>query len=88
MDVKLGRYGKIYREVLIEKCVPDDAGVLCEKAIEGYFDYHSDQGTLAELVRKNAGKEKMELIALLLENSRDLGLSDLQAEQLILKYAR
>ena len=83
IDVKLGVYSKIYRDVLILKCVPDDVGILCIRAIELYFDYRSENGMLAKLVRANAHKEKTELIHILLEQSKDYGLSDLQAEHLI-----
>ena len=83
MDVKLGLYGKIYEDILISKCMPCDVGALDARAIALYFDYHSDDGMLVNLVKANADKEKMELIILLLERSKDYGLSDLQAERLI-----
>ena len=83
IDVKPGVYRKIYREVLILKKVPDDVGVLNATAIDLFFDYRSDNGKLAKLVRANAHKEKMELMRVLLEQSKDYGLSDLQAERLI-----
>ena len=83
VDVKLGIYSKIYEDVLILKKAPDDVGVLIARAIDLFFDYHSDNGELAKLVRANANKEKTELIHLLLEKSKDYGLSDLQAERLI-----
>ena len=86
IDVKLGIYSKIYEDILISKIVPDDVGTLCAKAIDLYFDYHSADGKLAKLVRANAHKEKIELICLLLERSKDYGLSDLQAERLINLY--
>ena len=83
IDVELGIYGKIYEDVLISKCLPNDVGVLFKNAINLYFDYHSENGVLANLVKANANKERTELICLLLEQSKDYGLSDLQAEQLI-----
>ena len=83
MDVKLGLYGKIYEDVLISKCMPSDVGALDARAIDLYFDYHSDDGMLVNLIKANADKEKMELIVLLLEQSKKYGLSDLQAERLI-----
>ena len=83
IDVKLGVYGDIYEKVLILKHAPHDVGILCAKAIELYFDYHSEDGVIAQLVRANADKEKTELIGLLLERSKEYGLSDLQAEQQI-----
>ena len=83
IDVKLGVYGKIYQDVLISKCMPSDVGVLNARAIDLYFDYHSENGMLANLVRENSRKAKNELIVLLLEKSKEYGLSDLQAERLI-----
>ena len=83
LDVQLGIYSKIYKDVLISKSVPDDVGVLCARALDLFLDYRSDNGQLAKLVRANANKEKLELIGLLLEQSKDYGLSDLQAERLI-----
>ncbi len=83
IDIKLGIYNKIYEDVFISKSVPDDVGVLCAKAIDLYFDYHSENGKLANLIRANTHKEKMELVCLLLGQSKDYGLSDLQAERLI-----
>ena len=83
IDVELGIYGKIYEDILISKCMPCDVGALDARAIDLYFDYHSDDGMLVNLVKANADKEKMALIVLLLERSKDYGLSDLQAERLI-----
>ena len=79
----LGVYSKIYQDVLISKNLPSDVGVLCYRAIELYFDYRSDTGILAGIVKANYHKDKMELIGLLLQKSKDYGLSDLQAERLI-----
>ena len=83
IDVKLGIYGKIYEDVLISRKTPHDVGVLNMRAINLFFDYHSKNGELANLAMANANKEKDELIRLLLEESREYGLSDLQAEKLI-----
>ena len=83
INVKLGIYSKIYEDVLVSKNVPNDVGLIRARAIDLFFDYHSENGELAKLVRANAHKEKMGLISLLLEKSKDYGLSDLQAERLI-----
>ena len=83
IEVKLGTYSKIYEDVLVSKTVPKSVGVLSERAIDLFFDYHSDNGELAKLVMANANKEKAELICLLLNKSKDYGLSDLQAEKLV-----
>lgn len=83
IEVKLGIYKKAYEEILIFKRKVDAVGVLSESAIELYFDYHSDDGKLKGLIRANLHKEKNELITLLLEVSKDYGLSDLQAMRLV-----
>ena len=83
IDVELGIYRKIYEDVLIMKAAVKDVGVLDERAIDLFLDYRSDEGALAKLVRINANKEKGELIHLLLEKSKEYGLSDLQAEKLV-----
>ena len=86
INVKLGIYSKIYEDILVSKSITKDIGLLCARAIDLFFDYHSDNGELAKLVRANTHKEKIELISLLLKQSKDYGLSDLQAERLINYY--
>ena len=86
ITVTLGTYKKLYKDILIAKKHPTDLGVLDTDAIELYFDYHSDNGALATLVREHSDKDDMALICLLLENSKAYGLSDIQAEMLIRKY--
>ena len=83
IDVSLGIYNQIYKDILILKQTPQNIGVLKATAIELYFDYLSNNGTLANLVKENANKSKIELIGLLLNQSKDYGLSDVQAERLI-----
>ena len=58
-------------------------GVLNTRAIDLYFDYHSENGMLASLAKANVGKDKTELIGLLLNASKEYGLSNLQAEKII-----
>ena len=86
--LELGIYGKIYKDVLISKCMPDNIGILFARAIDLYFDYHSESGALAKLVMANLSKGKSELIAFLLEESMEYGLSDLQVEKLIRKFGK
>ena len=83
IEVQLGVYRKIYEDVLMLRQVPVDVGVLSARAIDLFLDYHAKDGALVKLVRENAHKEKRELIALLLEQTKEYGLSDLQAERLI-----
>ena len=86
IPVTLGSYKKLYEDILMAKNRPADLGVLDTKSIELYFDYHSDSGELARLVRENSDKDDFTLICLLLENSKAYGLSDLQAGKIITKY--
>ena len=86
ITVVLGSYKRLYEDILIAKKHPADLGVLDAEAIELYFDYHSKNGALAQLVRENSEKDDMALVCLLLEGSKLYGLSDLQAEKLIKKY--
>lgn len=86
ISVTLGTYDKLYQDILIAKKRPTELGVLSPEAIELYFDYHSDNGALARLVRANPDQDELNLICLLLENSKAYGLSDIQAEMLIRKY--
>lgn len=85
IDVKLGPYRKIYEDILVFKVKQKsrEIGVLVAKAMDLYFDYHSERGKLACWVRENADMDKMNLICLLLENAKEYGLSDLQAEKII-----
>ena len=54
------------------------------KAIMLYFDYLSDDGRLAQFIRSQPQeKGEDELVRLLLKESYDYGLSDIQARNLI-----
>ena len=81
--VDLGIYNEIYKSILILKEMPDNMGVLYAKAIDLYFDYHSEDGELMRMIKENADKSDLDLKCLLLINSHEYGLSDLQAEKLI-----
>ena len=84
--VDLGIYKNLYQEILINKNQIDNLGVLVARSIELFFDYHSKNGTLAEMVRNNVNMAQTDLICLLLQNSREYGLSDIQAKKLIDEY--
>lgn len=83
IDVPLGFYKKVYEDILISGKLPRNLGVLDRNAINLYFDYKSDNGNLSRLVRENADKDKTALLILLMENSKEYGLSDIQAEKII-----
>lgn len=86
ISVTLDSYKRIYEDILITKKHPTNLGVLDAEGIELYFDYLSDTGALAQLVRENSDKDDLNLVCLLLENSKAYGLSDLQAGKLVEKY--
>lgn len=86
IPVALGSYKKLYEDILIAKKQPTDLGVLDVKAIKLYFDYHSENGALARLIKENSDKDDLAIICLLIENSKEYGLSDLQAQKLINEY--
>ena len=85
IPVKLGIYKELYNDVFIYKRMPQEIEVLNRRAIELYFDYHSNNGKLSCFVRDNFDKDEYTLVCLLLENSKEYGLSDLQAKKLIEK---
>ena len=65
------------------KRMPKEFGVLHKRAFELYFDYLDENGALARLVRENSDKDKTALVCLVLENSKDYGLSAEQAERIV-----
>ena len=83
IQVKLGCYTQIYNDVIIKRQRPKTLGVLNERAINLYFDYLSDGGFLAQTVLKNKEKSIQEIVVELLKISKEYGLSDLLAKELI-----
>ena len=86
IQVELSGCANLYNEILIKKSKPCDVSVLDLNAIDLYFDYHSSEGVLANFVRENSEREDVEIIRILLEKSKEYGLSDIQAAKLIKKY--
>ena len=83
IEVLLGQYSKIYKTLLIDRLMPINFGVIQSRAIELYFDFLSPNGELAKLIRQNQNLNEEELLVLLLENSKEYGLSDLNVKDLI-----
>ena len=81
--VKLGQYYNLYKKILLNGQMPDETGAISKRAIELYFDYLSPNGHLANLARQNADLEQSELVVLLLKNSKEYGLSDLNVKELL-----
>jgi len=86
IEIKLGFYKSMYTNILINKVMPIDNKIINKKAIDLYFDFMSNDGKLANMVKQNKHLSEEELIVLLLNNSKEYGLSDLQAKDLIKKY--
>ena len=86
IQVELGIYKNLYEQILINKNKIDSLGILVPETIDLFFDYHSESGALAEMVRNNLDMEHTDLICRLLYNSKEYGLSDIQAKRLIEKY--
>ena len=84
--VPLGGYYALYEAILLRHEQPKDVKVLDPDGVSLYFDYRSDDGALARMVRENADKSQMALMGLLLCSSAAYGLSDIQAGKLIEKY--
>ena len=82
-SVKLGQYLAVYKTVLISKQMPDELGVINRRAVELYFDYLSLDGYLARLIKENRDLTENQLLVLLLESSKEYGLSDLNLKELI-----
>ena len=82
-SVNLGQYLAVYKTVLISRQMPDELGVINRRAIELYFDYLSLDGYLARLIKENDNLSEYQLLILLLENSKEYGLSDLNLKELI-----
>ena len=83
IHIELGLYKELYKKVFILKQMPGRVGILSPQAFEMYFDYHSENGALSKIVRENSDREEMDVILLLLEHSKEYGLSDIQARKLI-----
>lgn len=83
IPVELGIYRNLYENIIVSKHFSKEVGVLDLHAIELYFDYHSENGALSKIVRDNSNREKMDILIILLENSKEYGLSDIQAKKLI-----
>ena len=81
--VELGVYREIYNKILIEKQPNSKLGDIDKRAIELYFDYLSLDGYLANLIRENLSLSEDELMVLLLNSSKEYGLSDLNIRELI-----
>ncbi len=86
INVKLGFYKKLYDDILVRKIRRNADGVILQNAIDLYYDYHSENGRLANMIRNTSADDEFSLICLLLEKTAEYGLSDIQTKKLIKKY--
>lgn len=82
-QVSLGVYNQIYNDVILNKRTPKDYGALSKRGVDLYFDFLSTSGFLAKIVKDNANLTKKEIGVKLLLSSKDYGLSDVLAGELI-----
>ena len=86
--VNIDGKGELYQKVLVEKIFAKTDDSALQNAINLYLDYLSKDGFLIKTVKENAFLPKEDLVKKLLLCSKDYGLSDLQALQLIEEYAK
>ena len=81
---KLGVYDNLYQNVVVKKEKPEDNfGVIDKHAIDLYFDYLNPDGRLVRLVKENITKGDGEILEILMDNSKEYGISDSMAMDLI-----
>ncbi len=86
--VALGEYKDIYENVLVKRIPAAETGVISKEAIELYFDYLSPDGVLAKAIKSNRDMDKDKLVGFIMSISKQYGLSELQAMELIRKYRK
>lgn len=81
-DIQLGNYTNIYKQVLVEHCLPV---IPCffelQCGIEMYLDMLSDDNEILTYIRENINEEN--LLAILLERYYDYGYGDTQYKKMI-----
>lgn len=86
--VYLGIYNQLYERVIISKKKADKTGVILPRAIDLYFDYLSDDGALSNIVRDNLKAGEADTLTILLQMSKEYGISDIQAQKLIERHKK
>ena len=84
--ITLVSYQELYEKILLNKEYIKCNDSIMDKAISLYFDYLSDKGKLAMIIKNNNTLSENQLIEKLLLEGTDYGISDLQAYHLIKKY--
>ncbi|MDO7204383.1 hypothetical protein Q5M85_09710 [Paraclostridium bifermentans] len=83
--ITLVSYQELYEKILLNKEYVKCNDSIMDKAISLYFDYLSDKGKLAMIIKNNNTLSENQLIEKLLLEGMDYGISDLQAYHLIKK---
>lgn len=86
--ISLGGYQNLYYNTILHKKSSQCNDPIMSQAISLYFDYLSDYGKLAMIVKNNTSLSDNELVKKLLFEGKDYGISDLQAYDLIQKYKK
>lgn len=88
-DLKAKGYYSLYKQVLIHKIVPKNVrpGPL-SKGIELYLTYLNKDSDLMLYIQKHQDFAAKELVAVLIENFKDLGLGDTQYLQIIKSHQK
>jgi len=86
--ITLGGYEDLYSHVLNRNLPVPCRDATMQRAIDLYFDYRSENGRLAAIVKSNPKLCEHELAVKLLSESGEYGLSDLQAVALIRRYRK
>ena len=88
ISVSLGIYFDLYNDILVNRSSVLAKGVITQRAIDLFFDYHSSEGFLATIVKSSPDLDKDLLLEKLIQYSNDYGISDIQAKLLISKYRK
>ena len=75
----------LYQKVLIERKQVYSNNEIMDCALALYFDLYNDNGRLNQMIRQYPSMNEEELIVLLMEHSKEEGLSDVQALEMIRK---
>ena len=73
----------LYHKVLVERKSSECDDAMMKRAIQLYLDLHDENGRLNQLIRQYPLMSETELIQVLMEHSKEEGLSDVQALEMI-----
>ena len=74
---------ELFQKVLVDRTASKCNDTIMNRAVELFLDYHCETGKLSRIVKSHPELDEYSLMILLLENSKEYGLSDVQAKALI-----